>query len=313
MSKQPDERILSATDLKQKLYEIINKRGLSWFVDVTNDNRFQMNEIRQLLFSKQTKHQKLDIIDTFFFGLCLVLDGRIQLAELDEFIYHEMLIHPAMVYRYPVRNILILGGGDGCALREVLRWKTVEHAVLVDIDEDIIKVFRDQFPHLNHNAYKDPRSEVYCEDAYKFISTNSQQWDLIIGDLTEPFDETGIAGELSFHLFKPEFCRMVLSKMSPGGVMVVQTGGIQCHPELDSYHQKLVNKFHASFSHLLTAYEFIPSFDEMWSVSIMSEKTFNPINAMQVDEILIRGGVKGLRYYDGITHQRLFSVPRFLR
>ena len=109
-----------------------------WFSDNISPDLTMLHSIKERIYSGRTKFQSIDIINTGSFGVCLVLDGKIQSSEADEFIYHEALVHPAMLAHPQPEKVFIAGGGEGATLREVLAHKTVKRAVMVDIDEEVV-------------------------------------------------------------------------------------------------------------------------------------------------------------------------------
>ena len=113
-----------------------------WFADHLSPDMTLFHSIRGLIYSGRTKYQAIDIIDTGSFGVCLILDGKIQSSEMDEFIYHEALVHPAMLSHPKPEKVFIAGGGEGATLREVLVYGTVKKATMVDIDEEVVDTCR---------------------------------------------------------------------------------------------------------------------------------------------------------------------------
>jgi spermidine synthase len=129
------------------------------FVDYVNPSAATLLRVKSVLHSSRSAYQQIDVLETEAFGRCLILDGRVQSAEADEFIYHEALVHPAMVTHPDPRQVLILGGGEGATLREVLRHRTVERAVVVEIDPQVIEISRRYLPEWSDGAFDDPRAE----------------------------------------------------------------------------------------------------------------------------------------------------------
>ncbi|MEM4204315.1 MAG: methyltransferase domain-containing protein, partial [Candidatus Methanomethylicaceae archaeon] len=156
--------------------------------------------------------QQIDVLETEAFGRCLILDGRVQSAQSDEFVYHEALVHPAMVTHPDPRTVLILGGGEGATLREVLRHRTVERAVMVDIDPQVIEVSRRYLPEWSDGAFDDPRAELRIEDAVRYLQETRDRFDIIISDLTEP--EPGTPSE---PLLSREMFAAMRDCLKPGG------------------------------------------------------------------------------------------------
>ena len=117
----------------------------SWLRDAINPDLIQLHSLKRKIYSGKTEFQSVDIVETGSFGVALVLDGRIQSSARDEFIYHEALVHPAMISHSCPETVCVVGGGEGATLREVLAHKTVKKAVMVDIDKQVIDICR-RFP-----------------------------------------------------------------------------------------------------------------------------------------------------------------------
>ena len=308
------DRLVSARAGARQLEELLATQEPWWFLDVNTPADLHLSGATAEPLHLTTAHQRMELVHLRTRGDCLILDGRIQLASQDEFIYHEMLTHPALVLGHPVRRVLILGGGDGCALREVLRWSCVEQARLVDIDEDVVRICRERHPEWSAGALDDPRAELICADARACVEEDpSEVWDLIIADLTEPYDPSGLAGELSDHLFTSSFLELLGSRLAPGGLLVAQTGGIQCVPELDRHHVRLVELLRRAFPHTTIACDLVPSFHELWTVTLAACDPLPQLTPGEVNRRLQEGEVEALRYYDGETHTRLMATPLHLR
>jgi len=155
-------------------------------------------QIEREIFSEKSKFQKIEVFDTKEFGRVLVLDGLVQLSTKDEFIYHEMLVHPAMIYHEEPKKVLIIGGGDGGALREVLKYP-VKEVFLVDIDKKVIEVSKKYLPSVSKGAFNDKRLKIFNEDASKFIKKYNNFFDIIIEDLTDPTPVAKFCWNIKFH------------------------------------------------------------------------------------------------------------------
>lgn len=177
----------------------------------------QSFEISQVLHREKTDLWELSVFETPLFGKVLSIDGAIQLTEADEAIYSEMMAHVPLFTHGSASSVLILGGGDGCILREVLRHAGVERVFLVEIDPGVIEISKRFFPALTAGAFEDPRVRIAIQDASEFVKTTSERFDVIICDSTDPIGPAAV-------LFSKEFygrCRALLKK---GGIFVNQTG-----------------------------------------------------------------------------------------
>ena len=130
-----------------------NSENSVWLHDKVSPHLVQIHSIKKILYSGRTDFQSVDIVDSVGFGICLVLDGKIQSSECDEFIYHEALVHPAMLSHPNPETVFIAGGGEGATLREALCYKSVKKVVMVDIDKQVVDVCRNYLPTIHQNAF----------------------------------------------------------------------------------------------------------------------------------------------------------------
>lgn len=166
-------------------------------------------KLKTILSSCQSKFQTVDVVDLDCFGRSLVIDGLIQSCQVDEFVYHESLVHPALLAHPCPKSVYIGGGGEGSTAREVLRHSTVERCVMVDIDEDVVRFCREHLPE-NSAAFSDPRLELIIDDA-KAVLEKSGRFDVIIMDLDDPLE-----GGPCYQLYTTEFYQMIKAKLNPG-------------------------------------------------------------------------------------------------
>lgn len=178
----------------------------------------------KVLHEVKTDHQHLVIFDNKTWGRVLILDGIFQLTTRDEFIYHEMMAHvPLMALDRP-RKVLIIGGGDGGILREVLKHPSVTQATLVEIDQEVIDTSVKYFPDIGKAAFKDARTNVVIDDGMAFVSSCDDRFDAVIVDSSEPVGPSAVLHSTKFFAA----CRNLLKE---GGIFVTQNGVPFHHPE----------------------------------------------------------------------------------
>jgi spermidine synthase len=278
-----------------------------WFRDKINQNLMQLHAISNVLYSGRTKFQSIEILRSPSFGKLLVLDSKIQSAEIDEFVYHEALVHPAMLAHPRPENIFIAGGGEGATLREVLRHPGVKKAVMVDIDPDVIDICRKFLPDYHAGAFDDKRSHIYNTDARKWLAQSKDKFDVIIIDLTEPV-EAGPA----YLLYTREFYQIVAGKLTENGLISVQSGSTS-FVELASI--KAVARTLRSIFPIVRIYQAdIPAFGGPWGFCVASMK-IDPtkLSAKEIDNRIKERGLNSLRFYDGTAHQGMFTFPKHMR
>ena len=172
--------------------------------------------VEKKVYSGKSQFQKIEIFETEEFGRILALDGLIQLSTKYEAIYHEMLVQPAFIYHKGPERVLIVGGGDGGALREIAKHKSVKEIYLVDIDKKVIEISKKYLPSVSAGAFKDRRLKAYNRDALNFINNYKNYFDIIINDLTDP-------NGLSLALWSARFYKDILKALKEGGVAAFQT------------------------------------------------------------------------------------------
>lgn len=177
-------------------------------------------EISKRLFSKRSAFQQIDIVDTDAFGRMLILDGHVQLAMLDEFAYHEALVHIPLASVPDPKRALIVGGGDGGVVRELSRWSSLESIDMVEIDREVIDACTKFLPEISRGAFEDTRVHVYVEDAFKFLANVEHPYDFVVLDITDTYEEE--EGELSEQLFTESFVLDVSNALSQNGFVVMQ-------------------------------------------------------------------------------------------
>jgi len=169
---------------------LINSQSYKWFFETTTAFEGHMHAIARTIVETQTKFQHVEILQTAAYGKTLVLDGRIQSSQGDEFIYHEALVHPGMLtIEGPPRSALVIGGGEGATLREILRYPSITRAVMVDIDGEVVELCKIHLPEMHQGAFDDPRTEVRHEDARAYLEKSKDRFDFITVDLVEPLEE----------------------------------------------------------------------------------------------------------------------------
>ena len=170
-----------------------------------------------VLFDSETEHQHLIIFENGDFGRVMMLDGVVQLATNDDFIYHEMMAHVPLFAHGRARKVLIVGGGDGGVLREALRHKKLKNVTLCEIDRSVIDLCREHFPDISAGAYDDPRTRVVIADGTKFVAETDERFDVIMVDSTDPIGPGAV-------LFTKEFYTDCRRALADGGILVTQNG-----------------------------------------------------------------------------------------
>ena len=287
---------------------MINPQSYKWFFETTTPVEGHMHAIVRTIASLQTKFQHAEIMETASYGKVLVLDGRIQSSQNDEFIYHDALVHPGMLATETApRTALIIGGGEGATLREVLRYPSITRAVMVDIDGEVVELCRRHLPEMHQGAFEDRRAELRHEDARGYLERTTDRFDFITIDLVEPLEEGPAC-----MLFTQEFYQLVHDRLTPGGTMTMQAGMTKVGDLgfFTAIHRTLSQVFP-----LVAGYQaFISCFGTPWGFIVGSRKidprTLAPAD---VDRLIAGRVAKPLGHWDGLTHQHCFALPRYIR
>ncbi|MCL5929789.1 MAG: polyamine aminopropyltransferase [Candidatus Thermoplasmatota archaeon] len=260
-----------------------------WFSENQNEDVKFGVRVKSHLFSKESKYQKIDIFDTEFFGRVMILDGCFMITEKDEFMYQEMLSHPAMVSHPDPKDILIIGGGDGGVAREVLRYpvKTVD---LVEIDEDVITAAKTYLPSIAA-SFADSRLKVYNMDAFEFVDSE-RSYDVILVDSTDPI---GFAASLFSDVFYMK-SKKILKK---GGIIATQSGSPFMNPE---FIKKAYRGLNGHFKTVKPYLSFVPSYPSgMWSYIMASDESIEKHRDFTG------------RYVNEGIYRSCFNLPEFVK
>ena len=263
--------------------------------------------VTRVLAYRRTSFQEMYIVETGAYGKALVLDGKWQSCTGDEFLYHEPLVHPAMLLHGRPGRVLILGGGEGATAREVLRWKTVRRAVMIDIDREVVEACREHLPEMHQNVFDDPRLELVIDDALDYLDDTTRTWDVVVSDLSDPIEEGP-----SFKLFTREYFEKAKGVLAPDGVFVLQAGPVA--PAELRLHARLVRTMKAVFDQVESYVTFVPSYAAPWGFALGAA---HPIDTRpdpdQIDRELADKTTGGLRMFDGTTLLGMYQLPAHLR
>lgn len=278
-----------------------------WFYDTYTEAEVHAHRSGPVVAHARTAYQDVVIQDLEHLGRCLIVDGRIQSAEVDEYVYHELLVHPAMIAHPAPARILVCGGGEGAPLREVLRHPSVDAVAMVDLDAELVALCREHLGAWHQGAFDDPRVRLIHEDARRFVEGTAERFDVVIADLTDP-TENG-ASKL---LYTEEFYRAVARVLAPGGVFVTQAIGLH-YDAGDRLHAMIHHTVRRVFPDVRSYAEYILSFDFPWAfVAAATAPVWSRLAREEVDRRLRERGLV-LRFYDGETHQRVMALPKPLR
>lgn len=266
-----------------------------WFSEYQSKNVKYSFKVKEVLLQKKSEYQQISVMENEEFGRVLALDNIVQVTLMDEFVYHEMIAHVPLTVHGSPQKVLIVGGGDGGTLREVLK-HPVEKAHLVDIDEEVVKTSKKFFPELSC-SYSDPRAEVFHEDGVEFVKKN-KGYDVVIIDSTDPIGP----GE---GLFSKEFYQAVYDCLNADGLMIAQT-------ESPFFYADFIKRVYGDISsiykytNLITAV--VPTYPGAYWTFTMGSKSIDPVTKEIRDMPDLN-----TKYYSREIHKSSFILPPFLQ
>jgi spermidine synthase len=282
-------------------------RAAFWFTDVTTPGEGFRYAVTRVLVSRHTRFQDLAIIDTAAYGKALVLDDNWQSCVADEFLYHEPLVHPAMLAHGAPRQVVVFGGGEGATVREVLRWRSIERVVMVDLDGEVVDACREHLPEMHQGAFDDHRVELVIGNALDWLDSDTDAYDVVISDLSEPL-EHGPA----FKLFTKEYFERIRPRLTEHGVFAIQAGSVAAN-DLRLF-ARVTATVAAAFGHVRPYASTIPSFAAPWGFVVASTGRLAELpQPDQIDRVLAEHTTGGLRMMDGIALHGLFMLPAHVR
>ena len=285
----------------------MDKSIRSWFQEYLTPNLAQYVAVRERVFSGKTRFQEVEVLDTIDFGRCLILDGKTQSSEADEFVYHEALVHPAMVAHPNPESVFIAGGGEGATLREVLAHNSVKSAVMVDLDGEVVDICRRFLPNHHRGAFDDPRVQLHFADARQYLENTEDTYDVIIVDLPDPQE----AGPASF-LYTQSFYSLLRRRLNPEGVAAVQSE--QCMTGNLEAFTAISHTLGSVFPRVFSYHAMIPSFSLDWGFNLASlGPSPTGLAALEVDRRLEERGCDSLWSYDGEAHLGMFMLLKNVR
>ncbi|GLI62883.1 spermine synthase 1 [Volvox africanus] len=281
-----------------------------WLEEDLGDDYRWSYRVSAVLFSGRSSYQEVDLVETPTWGKVLLLDGKMQSTEADEQVYHELLVHPPLLHHTNPKRVYIMGGGEGATAREVLRHRSVEEVVMVDIDKVVTDICSE---HLERNisAFRDPRLRLINDDArLQLEAAADASFDVIISDLADPLD-----GGPCYQLYTQEFYRtVVMRKLAPGGIFIAQSGPagfLSCREVFTSINATLRSVFPSVIPYV----QHIPSFCDAWGYTMaFTDPTQVPLSAELMDtRIEDRIDHLPLRFLDGETFTGLRQLNKVVR
>jgi len=264
--------------------------------------------VEKMILEGKTRYQTYQICDVPRFGKSLFLDYNIQTSILDEYIFHECMSQPAMTLHPNPKKVLVCGGGEGATLREALKHNTVEEAVMVDIDEELVEMVKEHMPEWHQGSFDDPRTTLLHTDARAWIADHQEAgFDVILSDLPNPHEEG--PGQM---LFTKEYFELCAGALSEDGIFAMQAGSAsENYPECMASCIKTLSAI-PDFKHVAGYWGIVNTFFQPWGF-VLASKSFDPL-ALEPEEIARRFSKRRVqnRYYTARFHRAVFTLPDYL-
>ena len=277
-----------------------------WYVEESAPTEQHHHAIDTVYYAGRSEFQQISVISTPVFGKMLILDGDTQSSQGDEKIYHESLVHPALAGAADRSEVLILGGGEGATLREVLRHPGVRRCTMVDIDGLVVDLSKKYLAEWSDGAFDEPRANVVVGDALAYMREHDERYGVIVSDLTEPLEDSP-----SNVLFNEDVFKLIKSRLADGGIYVLQASTAAFHNL--SLHCKMARTLQRHYRHVVSFSHYVPAFDTEWAFLACSDRSdLSTLDSATIDTYCAQ--LRGDNFfYDGQTHRRLFSLPLYLR
>lgn len=273
-----------------------------WYTENQTQNVNFSMKVKNHLYSEQSPFQKIDVLDTYEFGRVLVIDNWTMVTEKDEFIYHEMITHVAMATNKTIKNILVIGAGDGGTVRELTRYKTVENIDMVEIDKAVVRASKEFLP-FTSNKLDDERVNLFFEDGIKFVKGKENLYDLIIVDSTDPIGP----GE---GLFTTEFYKDCFAALTEKGILINQCES-PYYPHNAKEMKRSFSKLKSIFN-ICEAYQYhMPTYASGHWMFCFASKELHPLNDFDADSWNSLGLVT--KYYNTDLHKGAFMIPNYVK
>lgn len=279
-----------------------NQSSSRFFVEHQTENLHLGFRIVRQLLSQQTPYQQLDVFETVEFGNLMTLDDKVMLTERDEFFYHEMLVHPAMLSHPNPKRVAVIGGGDGGAVREILQHPSVEEVVWVEIDGAVVEASREFFPTVSKQALSDPRVSLSIAPGEEILGQYSDRFDVLIVDSTDPIGP-------AVPLFEAPFFKMCQKSLKSDGIYVTQCGTPLYFPD----------EIHAMSDQLRQVFEsvrfytgFIPFYPSgLWAYVLGAQRSLS-VETVILEQRFRAAGLQ-CKYYTPELHQASAALPKFVQ
>lgn len=277
-----------------------------WFTERNDNIALSLRHTGEILFRDKSPFQKVEVIDTFAYGRMLTLDGAIMTTEKDEYVYHEMITHVSMFTHPNPKKVLVIGAGDGGAVKELVKHENIEKIVMVEIDGMVIEASRKFLPTIS-NQLDNPKVELIIGDGIKYVmEAADESFDIIIIDSTDPVGPAE-------GIFSEEFYRNAYRVLAPNGIFTNQSESPRFNVKVFKEIFKLFREIYGE-KNVHTYLAGIATYPSgTWSFSYCAKGGIHPINDFRADEAKEFAEKHDLNYYDENVHKAAFALPRYVK
>lgn len=259
--------------------------------------------VRRVIHTQQTPYQLVEVVETDDFGVTLFLDRRFQTSEKDEFFYHESLVHPAMMLHPDPERVLIIGGGDGGTLEEVLKYPSVNAVTMVELDAEVVGIAKAHLRSICGAAFEDPRVQLIIGDGRKFVEETSTTFDVILLDLTDPM-------EPSKYVYTKEFYTLCASRLRPGGILGLHNDSPFFFPQAYNVITKTLD---AVFPYRRQYAAYIVGYMLDFAFSVCSLDNVLDVDEEELARRAVRRGITGLLSYTPQLLEKFRTLPGYMQ
>lgn len=256
------------------------------------------------LYSKKSNFQQIEVFDHDYFGKILRIDGCFQTSELDEYLYHEPLVQFALFSHPNPKKVLIIGGGDGGSLKEVVKHKGIKEIVMVELDKEVVNVSKKFLGKINKNAFEDRRVKIIYRDGIKYLGENKEKYDVIILDLTDPSGE-------SLKLYIKDFYEKVKERLNRKGIVSLHTESYLFYPKVFG---RIISTLKSVFNYVSPHGNDVPLYGGTISFALCSDKiNFKKLKDSEIRERLNKNKIKDLKYFSPSLFIASLELPKYVK
>lgn len=276
----------------------------TWFSESLYDYIKISLSSKKTFYQSRSVFQKIQVLQNPRFGKFLTLDGAVQTTEGDEFIYHEIMVHPAMFLHPNPKNILVIGGGDGGILREALK-HPIRNAYLVEIDKKVIDLCKKYIPKISKGSFSNKKVKIIIDDGAKFVRNTKNKFDIVIVDSSDPIGPARV-------LFTRRFYSAIKNILTPKGIMVRQSGSSFLQTQELKENYKFLKKTFPTTHVFLAA---IPTYIGGFFTFLMASKQKNLTNPSKrtINNSRFKKLHPKTRYYNPDMHIGAFCIPEYIK